>query len=105
ERDGRRFIVDCGMLLGKTNSPGVDITLPDWSYYRDRLDQIDAVVLPHGHEDHIGALPYLLRERADIPVLGSRLTLDLLAAKLDQHRIHKPDLRRVTEGEQVSLGH
>jgi ribonuclease J len=104
EMDGRLLIVDCGMLLGKTNSPGVDITLPDWSYYRDRLDQIDAVVLTHGHEDHIGALPYLLRERADIPVLGSRLTLALLAAKLDQHRVRKPDLRRVTEGEQVSLG-
>jgi ribonuclease J len=101
---GRLLIVDCGMLLGKTNSPGVDLTLPDWSYYADRLDEIDAVVLTHGHEDHIGALPYLLRERADIPVYGSRLTLALVAAKLEQHRIHKPDLRRITEGETVSIG-
>ncbi len=90
ELNGRLLIVDCGMLLGKTNSPGVDITLPDWSYYSDRLDQVDAVVLTHGHEDHIGALPYLLRERKDIPILGSRLTLALVAAKLDQHRM-KPD--------------
>ena len=85
--DGSRLlVVDCGMLLGKTNSPGVDLTLPDWSYFRDRLADIDAVVLTHGHEDHIGALPYLLRERADIPIIGSRLTLALVAAKLDQHQ-------------------
>ncbi len=63
-KPGRLLIVDCGMLLGKTNAPGIDITLPDWSYYADRLDQIDAVVLTHGHEDHIGALPYLLRKSA-----------------------------------------
>jgi len=101
---GRLLIVDCGMLLGKTNSPGVDLTLPDWSYYSDRVDDIDAVVLTHGHEDHIGALPYLLRERADIPIIGSRLTLALVAAKLDQHRL-KPDLRLVTEGERLSVAH
>ena len=77
----RLLIVDCGMLLGKTNSPGVDITLPDWSYFADRLDDIDAVVLTHGHEDHIGALPYLLRERRDIPVIGSRLTLALVVVQ------------------------
>ena len=65
DSDGSRLlVVDCGMLLGKTNSPGVDLTLPDWSYFRDRLADIDAIVLTHGHEDHIGALPYLLRERA-----------------------------------------
>ena len=103
ESDGRLLVVDCGMLLGKTNSPGVDITLPDWSYYADRLDQIDAVVLTHGHEDHIGALPYLLRERPDIPVIGSRLTLALVAAKLDQHQL-KPDLRQVREGERTTAG-
>jgi ribonuclease J len=90
------------MLLGKTNSPGVDITLPDWSYFAGRIDQIDAVVLTHGHEDHIGALPYLLRERRDIPVYGSRLTLALVSAKLDQHGI-KGDLRTVVEGDLVEL--
>jgi ribonuclease J len=104
ELNGRLLIVDCGMLLGKTSAPGIDVTLPDWSYYRDRLGDIDAVVLTHGHEDHIGALPYLLRERRDIPVIGSRLTLALVASKLEQHRIHKPDLRRVTEGEKLTVG-
>jgi ribonuclease J len=99
----RLLIVDCGMLLGKTNSPGVDVTLPDWSYFRDRLADIDAVVLTHGHEDHIGALPYLLRERGDIPIIGSRLTLALVESKLDQHRI-KPKLQRVREGERMTTG-
>ncbi len=94
----RLLVVDCGMLLGKTNSPGVDLTLPDWSYYRDRLGDIDAVVLTHGHEDHIGALPYLLRERPDIPLIGSRLTLALIGSKLDQHKI-RPEMRQVVEGE------
>jgi ribonuclease J len=102
EFGGRLLVVDCGMLLGKTNSPGVDLTLPDWSAFADRLDRIDAVVLTHGHEDHIGALPYLLRDRGDIPIIGSRLTLALVAAKLEQHRI-KGDLRTVTEGERVDL--
>src|SRR6476646_9045360 len=100
----RLLVVDCGMLLGKTNSPGVDVTLPDWSVFDERLDDIDAVVLTHGHEDHIGALPYLLRARSDIPVYGSRLTLALVAAKLEQHRIRKPDLRQVREGELTDVG-
>jgi ribonuclease J len=100
----RLLVVDCGMLLGKTNSPGVDLTLPDWSYYANRLGDIDAVVLTHGHEDHIGALPYLLRDRPDIPVYGSRLTLALVAAKLDQHHVHNPDLRQVREGELTDVG-
>jgi ribonuclease J len=104
EYDGRLLVVDCGMLLGKTNSPGVDLTLPDWSAFAGRLDKIDAVILTHGHEDHIGALPYLLRERADIPIFGSRLTLALVSAKLEQHHRSNADLRTVTENERVGVG-
>jgi ribonuclease J len=103
EYAGRLLIVDCGMLLGKTNSPGIDITLPDWSAFSARLAHVDAVVLTHGHEDHIGALPYLLRERPDMPVLGSRLTLGLVSSKLEQHRM-QADLRTVKEGDRVPLG-
>jgi ribonuclease J len=103
EINGRLLVVDCGMLLGKTNAPGVDLGLPDWSAYEHRLDDIDAIVLTHGHEDHIGALPWLLRSRADIPLIGSRLTLALVAAKLEQHRV-RPDLRIVREKERFTVG-
>jgi ribonuclease J len=99
----RLLVVDCGMLLGKTNAPGVDLGLPDWSRYSERLADIDAIVLTHGHEDHIGALPYLLRSRPDIPLIGSRLTMALVSAKLEQHRI-KPDMRIVREGERFNVG-
>ena len=103
EYGSRLLIVDCGMLLGKTNAPGVDLGLPDWSAYADRLAEIDAIVLTHGHEDHIGALPYLLRSRPDIPLIGSRLTLSLVAAKLEQHRL-RPELRYVREGDRLTVG-
>ena len=100
----RLLIVDCGMLLGKTNAPGIDITLPDWSGYTERLRDVDAVVLTHGHEDHIGALPYLLRERPDLPVYGSKLTLAILGAKLEQFRLLNTDLRTVAEGDRITVG-
>ncbi|WP_433183675.1 ribonuclease J [Actinoallomurus sp. CA-150999] len=103
EYDGRLLIVDCGVLFPETEQPGVDLILPDFDYIRDRLDDIEGIVLTHGHEDHIGAVPYLLRERADIPVIGSRLTLALLEAKLAEHRI-RPVALRVAEGDKQDLG-
>ncbi len=87
EHAGRLLVVDCGVLFPEEHQPGVDVILPDFSWIRDRLDKVDAIVLTHGHEDHIGGVPYLLRERPDIPVVGSRLTLAFLEAKLKEHRI------------------
>ncbi|MEV6715394.1 ribonuclease J [Lentzea sp. NPDC051208] len=103
EHEGKLLIVDCGVLFPEEHQPGVDVILPDWSCIRDRLADVVAIVLTHGHEDHIGGVPYLLRERRDIPVIGSRLTLKFLAAKLAEHRI-KPVLVEVKEGEQVTRG-
>ncbi|GAA3237606.1 ribonuclease J [Actinocorallia longicatena] len=103
EYDKRLLIVDCGVLFPEEEQPGVDLILPDFDYIRDRLDDIEAVVLTHGHEDHIGAVPYLLRERGDIPLIGSRLTLALIEAKLQEHRI-KPILQVVADGERRTVG-
>ncbi|MDQ1546485.1 MAG: ribonuclease, partial [Actinomycetota bacterium] len=87
EIDGKILIVDCGVLFPEETQPGVDLILPDFSPIRDRLDDVIGVVLTHGHEDHIGAVPYLLKLRQDIPLLGSQLTLALVEAKLKEHRI------------------
>ncbi|WP_026411991.1 ribonuclease J [Actinomadura oligospora] len=103
EHAGRLLVVDCGVLFPETEQPGIDLILPDFDYIRDRLDDIEAVILTHGHEDHIGAVPYLLRERPDIPLVGSRLTLALLAAKLQEHKI-RPVLREVREGDRHGYG-
>jgi ribonuclease J len=103
EIDGRLLIVDCGVLFPEETQPGVDLILPDFGPIIDRLDVVEAVVLTHGHEDHIGALPYLLRERADIPIYGSRLTLALVEAKLREHRI-KPTTTDVADGQRERLG-
>lgn len=103
EYQGRLLIIDCGVLFPEDNQPGVDVILPDFDYIKDRLDDIEAIVLTHGHEDHIGGVPYLLRLRADIPVVGSRLTLAFIEAKLKEHRI-TPVLRQVTENETVAFG-
>src|ERR671917_932268 len=102
EQGGRLLIVDCGVLFPEEEQPGIDLILPDFSYLRGRLDDVEAVVLTHGHEDHLGGVPYLLRERADLPVVGSRFTLALLDAKLREHRI-RPVLREVREEEQLQL--
>ncbi|GHD49989.1 ribonuclease J [Mycetocola manganoxydans] len=103
EIDGKILIVDCGVLFPEEHQPGVDLILPDFSPIKDRLDDIVGVVLTHGHEDHIGAVPYLLRLRKDIPLIGSGLTLALVEAKLKEHRI-QPYSLTVTEGQKEQLG-
>jgi ribonuclease J len=103
EHAGRLLIVDCGVLFPEPDQPGVDLILPDFSSLDGRLDLIDAVVLTHAHEDHIGAIPYLLRRRADIPLVGSRLTLALIRSKLTEHRIN-PVTVEVAEGGAETFG-
>ena len=103
EHAGRLLIVDCGVLFPEDHHPGIDLILPDFEYIQDRLDDIEAIVLTHGHEDHIGAVPYLLRLKADIPLIGSTLTLAMIEAKLKEHRI-KPYALTVTEGQREKLG-
>jgi len=103
EYAGRLLIVDCGVLFPEVDQPGVDLILPDFSAIRDRLDSVEAVVLTHGHEDHIGGVPYLLREKPDLPLVGSRFTLALIEAKLREHRI-KPYTLEVREGDREQLG-
>ena len=87
EYDGRLLIVDCGVLFPEEHQPGVDLILPDFSSLLHRLGDVEAIVLTHGHEDHIGGVPYLLREKPDLPLIGSRFTLALVSAKLREHRI------------------
>ncbi|MEV6211039.1 ribonuclease J [Kitasatospora sp. NPDC051914] len=103
EYGDRILIVDCGVLFPEDEQPGVDLILPDFTYIRDRLDKVDGIVLTHGHEDHIGAVPYLLRENPDIPLIGSKLTLALIEAKLAEHRI-RPYVLEVKEGERERIG-
>ncbi len=104
EYDGRLLVVDCGVLFPEENHPGVDLILPDFAAIRGRLDEIEAVVLTHGHEDHIGAVPYLLRERADIPLVGSQLTLALVDSKLREHRLKDTVRSIVAEGDRLTFG-
>ena len=104
EIDGRILLVDAGVLFPDDSQPGVDLILPGLHLISDRLNDIEALILTHGHEDHIGAVPYLLRRRPNIPILGTRLTLALVRSKLKEHGIRNHDLREVADGEHVTLG-
>ncbi len=103
ETEGRLLVIDCGVLFPEDHHPGVDLILPDLSVIEDRLADIEAIVLTHGHEDHIGAVPYLLRMKPDIPLIGSQFTLALVEAKLREHRI-TPYSLTVVEGQRERVG-
>ena len=104
EINGQLLLVDCGVLFPEYSQPGVDLILPGLDYLDSRLDDIAALVLTHGHEDHIGAVPYLLRRRGDLEIYASKLTLAFLGSKLKEHRLNEARLHEVAEGDVVRLG-
>jgi ribonuclease J len=104
EYRGELLLIDCGVLFPEDDHPGVDLILPGLDAIADRLSDVVALVLTHGHEDHIGAVPYLLRQRADIPLIGSKLTLALVEGKIREHRIRSTDRREVTESQRLTIG-
>lgn len=103
EYDGRLLIIDCGVLFPSSGEPGVDLILPDFGPIENRLDKVEALVVTHAHEDHIGAIPWLLKLRPDIPIVASRFTIALIAAKCKEHR-QKPKFVEVNERSDVSYG-
>ena len=103
EYKDRLLIVDCGVLFPSSDEPGVDLILPDFSYMEGKWDRVEALVVTHGHEDHIGAIPWLLKQRGDIPIIASRFTLALIQAKLQEHRI-RPKTVEVNEQDRLQRG-
>ena len=105
EQDGRIVVVDTGLMFPTAEMLGIDLVLPDFSYLRERVDQIEAIVLTHGHEDHVGALPYVLREIGLPPVIyGGPLTIGLVRSKLEEHKIRDAPLQVLEVGERVDAG-
>jgi ribonuclease J len=105
EYDGRIVVVDTGLMFPTTEMLGIDLVLPDFSYLRDRADSIEAIVLTHGHEDHVGALPYVLRELGMPPAIyGGALTVGLVRSKLEEHRLRDAPLEVLEAGERVPIG-
>ncbi|HKF89522.1 MAG TPA: ribonuclease J [Propionibacteriaceae bacterium] len=104
EYRGQLLLIDCGVLFPEDDHPGVDLILPGLDAIMDRLADVVALVLTHGHEDHIGAVPYLLRQRPDIPLVGSKLTLALVQEKIREHRIRGTKQREVTDLQRIRFG-
>ncbi|HCT15417.1 MAG TPA: ribonuclease J, partial [Corynebacterium nuruki] len=96
EYHNRLIIIDCGVLFPSSGEPGVDLILPDFSYLEGKWDRVEALVVTHGHEDHIGGIPWLLKQRADIPIIASRFTCALIEAKCQEHR-QRPKLVQVDD--------
>jgi ribonuclease J len=105
ELDGSLLVVDVGLRFPTPEMVGIDLVLPDFAYLRERADDIAGIVVTHGHEDHLGALPWVLRELGtDIPVYGGPLTMAMARSKLDEHRLKEVDINDVKDGERIELG-
>ena len=105
EYDGKIVVVDTGLMFPTPEMLGVDLVLPDFSYLRDRAEDIEAIVLTHGHEDHVGALPYVLREIGQPPVIyGGLLTIGMVRSKLDEHKLSDAPLQELPAGEKAKVG-
>ncbi len=105
EYEGRILVVDVGLRFPTAEMVGIDLVLPDFSYLRSRIDDVEGIVVTHGHEDHLGALPWVLRElREDLPVFGRPLTTAMARSKLDEHRLREADVTDVDPGERLELG-
>ena len=105
ETDGRIVVVDTGLMFPTADMLGIDLVLPDFSWLRDRADDIEAIVLTHGHEDHVGALPYVLREIGIPPkIYGGLLTVGMVRSKLDEHKLREMPLEELPAGERVDVG-
>ncbi len=107
EYEGRIIVVDTGLRFPTTDMLGIDLVLPDFSYLRERAKDIEAIVITHGHEDHLGALPWVLRELGDEhapPVYAGRLTVAMARSKLDEHKLRDAVLEDIEPGEELALG-
>jgi len=105
EHEGRLVVIDCGLRFPTPEMVGIDLVLPDFTYVKERAHSVEGIVITHGHEDHLGALPWLLRElEYHPPVFGAPLTLEMARAKLDEHRLRGIELNRLAPGEVVDLG-
>jgi ribonuclease J len=107
EYDGRIVVVDTGLRFPTTDMLGIDLVLPDFSYLRERAKDIEAIVITHGHEDHLGALPWVMRELGAVhspTVFGGPLSIAMARSKLDEHNLRDVELEDIPTGEQVSLG-
>src|SRR5215218_61420 len=103
-QDSGIVLIDAGMAFPDEEMPGIDLVLPDFSYLREHRDELRGIVLTHGHEDHVGALPYLLREFEEVPVYGTRLTLELVRPKLAEFGIKNAELQQVNAGDSTAFG-
>lgn len=104
EYDGDMFLVDCGMSFPDEDTPGIDIVIPDFTYILENKDKIKGLVVTHGHEDHIGAIPYLLKN-FNLPIYATRLTIGLIEGKLREHKLlDSANLNVISPGKMITLG-